>query len=63
MSEEYTSPEIVKFVEAVLTMAKDADSCMTDGVKAAGRRARVSLSSISKECKELRKTILDKMKA
>jgi hypothetical protein len=64
MSEsQYTSPEVTKFVENVLAMAKDADACMTDGVKAAGRRARVTLSSISKECKELRKSLLEKMKA
>ena len=50
------------FMAKVAEMEKDARDCLEKGTKAAGRRARGKLSEIAKDCKELRKAILDKMK-
>jgi hypothetical protein len=62
MSEKSYAEPLQKFVDKVLGMAEDAEKCLSDGVKTAGRKARKSLSGIANDCKELRKTILAKMK-
>ena len=49
------------FMASVIEMEKEARDCFEKGTKAAGRRARVALSAIMKEGKELRKDILAKM--
>jgi hypothetical protein len=58
--------EIKKLEELVETVSKavaDGKLCFEEGNKAAGRRARVAMLQAGKDIKEIRKTILDKMKA
>ena len=54
--------EIQKFIAIVNEMAMDADRCLNEKNKSAGRRARKSLNEIRKLIKPLRVSILESMK-
>lgn len=57
----FESP-VQKLVDDVLLAAKDADICLKEGNKSAGRRARKVLGEIKKGITPLRIQILEKMK-
>lgn len=66
---EEAGPQVTGFVEQVQEMvddflkaAKDADTCLREGNKSAGRRARSAFGEIKKKTTPLRKAILDRMK-
>lgn len=50
---------VQKIVDLVNEMAQDADRCLKEKNKSAGRRARKSLNELRKMCPELRKILLD----
>ena len=56
------SRPVQDFVDAVLDAAREAEVCLKTGNKAAGRRARKSLSEVKKAITPLRDTILAVMK-
>ena len=55
-------PPIQELLDCFLKAAKDADICLKDGNKSAGRRARGMLGDIKKRTTPLRKAILERMK-
>lgn len=54
-------PDVQEIVNLVNEMAIDADRCLKEGNKSAGKRARSSLNTLRKRCPEMRKTILQAM--
>ena len=60
-AENFESP-IQEMVDSVLAAARDADICLKEGNKSAGRRARGMLGDVKKKTTPLRKIILDRMK-
>ena len=66
---EQSGPQVSGFeapiqalVDNVILAAKDADICLKEGNKSAGRRARKLLGDVKKGITPLRITILEKMK-
>jgi hypothetical protein len=55
-------PEVQELVDDFLKAAKDADTCLREGNKSAGRRARSAFGDVKKKTTPLRKAILDRMK-
>ena len=52
---------VQEMVDCVLRAAKDADVCLKEGNKSAGRRARTAFGDIKKRTTPLRKAILERM--
>lgn len=56
-------PELLKLTEVVNLAVKEAQVCFDEKNKSAGRRARKGLLEIATMSKELRKRVLEAMKA
>ena len=54
--------DVQSIVELVAEMSVDADRCLTESNKSAGKRARKALNEIKKKITPLRKRILEVMK-
>ena len=51
--------EVQQVLDLAKSMAEDADKCLAEANKSAGKRARKALNEIKKACTPLRKRLLE----